>query len=219
MKIENLEKISLVSLALALLMVGTTDSRASSLSVTNTWSGGQKLNATDLNKNFTDTEAAVNDNNTRISANTANIATLQSKQAAMGTTASCGLSCPGTTTGSTATVNIRSVSVTTGSTGRVMVYFNSSVECNAPAATNYVYLYTQIVTSATASPIGYNDGGSTIRGEFGGTGYFDYPVSVFRSFPVTSSGVHTYYVNGRNFSATAIGCKYYAANMDAIYIP
>ncbi len=59
-------KTGIPALILFIATSGVGNIWASPLSVTNTWSSGDTLNATDLNQNFTDVKTSVDDNDTRI---------------------------------------------------------------------------------------------------------------------------------------------------------
>jgi len=140
----------------------------------------------------------------------------------IGSVGACGgfFGCASTTSGDTSTITIRTVSVdANGSSGRIMVFFNSYIWCDASENGQSIDVIAQIVDSSTADPNALNDGGMNVRSRTVDALSYSYPMSMTRSFAVTSLGVKTYYVNARNAGTSAIGCSFYVGNMDAIYIP
>ena len=74
MNYSNFRKMGLSVMTTLVLSLWAGVSWATDLTVTNTWTSRDTLNATDLNQNFTDAENAVTDNNARITTNAADIA-------------------------------------------------------------------------------------------------------------------------------------------------
>ena len=212
MKTTNNFNLSLLGTVLLAASIFTSVD-AASLTVTNDFVNLQVLSATDLNLNFTETETAVNDNNSRIG-------TLEAGTANASQTVNCSPQpCISLTTGSTATVNVSSVSVNASTaTGRILVIFNGFIECRGIASDN-VYVVSQITTSSTAVPNSVNSGGTAARFTLTNSNFTVFTMNMLTSFAVTSSGTKTFFANAKNFTTISPPCNFFSGNMEAVHIP
>lgn len=175
------------------------------LTVTKTWSSGNTLTAQDLNNNFNDVEAAVNDNDSRITQN-------KSVSKVDRTICGSGSVCPSDTLTTTAST-VTSVTINAPSSGKVIVSFSGQYNIShANGAFNQFCVEIGTDPSAAPTPACNVTGQPHFESidashrlvtipENVSTNTYQGSIHSQQVFSVKNAGSHTYYLRGQSNSA------------------